>query len=519
MVLYAQLMDLKSQKNVCYWVQIGDAWYWKHTVPSLRRYCENHGIEFKVWDKLDDFYATKKYPNKNMKFWLQRFAIINAFARSDYDNLLMVDLDMFFNQDAPNIFDLLKEDGVYQQYAPNVMKEAGHGTADWDGVEYGNGGLYLMNKSTARSLVPELVPEKVEPVGDQKNFAWARVRAKVPFIKIENKWNYTIWSLDKQNLADRFIQNEIYFIHYGSHNLEVMKEHLKNDTFKQKALGYKSLEKSYSDIPKKIWMFWDKGLDQAPAVVKECHKAWVRLNPEWEVALLDNANLGEYIDVEKYLNDKIPMQAFSDIIRIMLLEKYGGVWVDATVFPTSPLNSWLPEAAPKGFFAFSRPKYDRTVSSWFLAAEEKSPVILSWADEVSYFWSTGWIASELLEKIYRKKTTILFKIGLAFMFKIPMKLIKKVFGVFPYFWFHYLFDSVIKENEDAAKVWDSTKKISADGPHKISKHGLEKEPDQNIKNFISENSTPVHKLSWRVNIKDGSAIDHLIKENRNRYGY
>ncbi len=519
MVLYAHNMDIKSQKNICYCVKIGDEWYWKYTVPSLRRYCEKHNIEFRVWNKLDNVYATKKYPKKNMKFWLQRFAIINEFAESEYDNVLMVDLDMFFNQDAPNIFNLVKKDSVYQQYAPNVMKNAGFGTRDWDGIEYGNGGLYLMNKNVAKKLVPEITSEKIYSTCDQKNFAWARLRAGIPFIKIEDRWNYTIWSLNKENLIEKFIKNEIYFIHYGSNNSKVLKEHLRSFEFSSKAFGYKNNKESDNLIPRKIWMLWLQGIEKAPPVVLECYKSWKNLNPGWEINILDEKNINNFIDTNLFEDKKIPPQPLSDIIRIILLEKYGGVWVDASVFCTKPLNEWVFEYAKNGFFAFEKPGYDRTISSWFIASEFKSPVISFWHNEVASFWQNAPITGKYLTKVYRKLTTILIEIKLAFLVKSLLKPLKKTFGFFPYFWFHYLFDVAIENNTDAKLIWQTTKQISANGPHTLSFYGIESSPSQIIKNFIISNQTPLHKLSWRIEIKDESTIDFLIKENKKKYNY
>ena len=36
-----------------------------------------------------------------------------------------------------------------------------------------------------------------------------------------------------------------------------------------------------------------------------------------------------------------PLQAKSDVIRVLLLHKYGGVWADATLCMTEGLEPWL----------------------------------------------------------------------------------------------------------------------------------------------------------------------------------
>ena len=39
-------------------------------------------------------------------------------------------------------------------------------------------------------------------------------------------------------------------------------------------------------IPRKIWMMWDQGLDNAPLSVKQCHESWVKKNPDHTVQML-----------------------------------------------------------------------------------------------------------------------------------------------------------------------------------------------------------------------------------------
>lgn len=55
---------------------------------------------------------------------------------------------------------------------------------------------------------------------------------------------------------------------------------------------------------------------------------------------------------EAFGDGLIPPAAESDILRLYLLKKYGGVWVDATNLCRRPLDAWLPSAACEGFFAF-----------------------------------------------------------------------------------------------------------------------------------------------------------------------
>jgi len=122
-------------------------------------------------------------------------------------------------------------------------------------------------------------------------------------------------------------------------------------------------------IPKKIWFLWLQGLSRAPDIVRSCYQSWEKHNPEWELNILDENNLEYYVNIKSIVCDNystITPQALSDIVRINLLNKYGGVWVDATCYCCKPLNSWLPQYSTAGFFAFDlfKPGKDRLISSF-----------------------------------------------------------------------------------------------------------------------------------------------------------
>ena len=70
-----------------------------------------------------------------------------------------------------------------------------------------------------------------------------------------------------------------------------------------------------------------------------------------------------------------------------------------------------------------------------------------------------------------------------------------------YFWFHYLFNDLYNSDNKFKELWDSTSKISADGPHYIQKQGLLKNLSDKVKNHINEVETPLYKLTYRYDNK------------------
>jgi hypothetical protein len=121
---------------------------------------------------------------------------------------------------------------------------------------------------------------------------------------------------------------------------------------------------------KKIFILWFQGFDNAPIIVKKCLESWIYYNPDWNIIKLDYTNLDEYLDIKELKNYEMSLWHFSDIIRFMLLEKYGGLWVDATTFCNLSLTKWLEPFIKSGFFAFSRPSNEYLFSSWFVYSEK-----------------------------------------------------------------------------------------------------------------------------------------------------
>lgn len=84
-----------------------------------------------------------------------------------------------------------------------------------------------------------------------------------------------------------------------------------------------------------IWIFWGQGEENMPPLVKACYRQLTHYNNN--IRVLNNQNIKEYIELPdtlfKKVNSKqISWAHLSDIVRNTLLAKYGGLWLDATVW-------------------------------------------------------------------------------------------------------------------------------------------------------------------------------------------
>ncbi len=95
----------------------------------------------------------------------------------------------------------------------------------------------------------------------------------------------------------------------------------------------------FTKIP--VWVCWWQGEKSMPELVQMCYKRLQQVLPpdKMELHLITEDNYKDFVSfpehiVEKFNNKIITVTTLSDILRMTLLSKYGGVWIDATVFFT-----------------------------------------------------------------------------------------------------------------------------------------------------------------------------------------
>jgi hypothetical protein len=128
-----------------------------------------------------------------------------------------------------------------------------------------------------------------------------------------------------------------YILKYLNENYSEIISKFRNIEFKHSENHFKS-----DSIP--IWVFWYQDIQTAPELVRGCVENIVKKNvgTKYKVTLISKDNLSDYIKLPKYIYDKvetgiIELALFSDIIRICLIAKYGGIWIDSTCYCTSPI--------------------------------------------------------------------------------------------------------------------------------------------------------------------------------------
>lgn len=232
----------------------------------------------------------------------------------------------------------------------------------------------------------------------------------------------------------------------------------------------------------KVWICWLQGIENAPELVQRCYESVKKNLVDREVIIITEDNYKDYIVFPEHIQRKyddgvITKTHFSDLLRLELLIKYGGTWVDSTVLCTSSeIKEYILDS---DLFLYQclkpgRDGHDTVISSWLITACTNNPILL--------------LTRELLYQYWKKYNY--------------MK---------DYFLLHKFFQLAI---ETYPKEWKKVIPFSNSIPHILLLNLFE---DYNEKwlEYVND-MTPFHKLSYKyseseVN-KDGTFYKALINK-------
>ena len=162
----------------------------------------------------------------------------------------------------------------------------------------------------------------------------------------------------------------------------------------QKSETYSGKPVMQRDVDEPIWVFWWDGEENAPEIVKACIRSIRRNTNGHRVVFLSRENMGDYVDLPEYIERKhengiIGHAHYADMVRLALLAKYGGVWIDATVFVSQPLPEELfkeefytAKSIDNKAFYFSKSRW----VGYFLAGNREFPLFAFSRDMLFEYW-------------------------------------------------------------------------------------------------------------------------------------
>ena len=154
--------------------------------------------------------------------------------------------------------------------------------------------------------------------------------------------------------------------------------------------GDKSLEHKRNDT---IYSSWMQGYDKAPLLVKTCLASQKKNIHDKKFVLITRENQHNYVTLPDFIEEKcskgiIPYAVYTDLVRLELLIKYGGTWIDSTVlctdgnYPNEMLDSdiflyWFKEEKEEEYRGFS---------TWFISACSNNKILLIARDMLYQYW-------------------------------------------------------------------------------------------------------------------------------------
>lgn len=151
---------------------------------------------------------------------------------------------------------------------------------------------------------------------------------------------------------------------------------------------------AFDKVP--IWCCWWQGKENMPEIVKMCNERLSQVIPEnAELHMITMDNYKDYVDLPDHIlsrfhEGKMSMTALSDVLRVALLSKFGGFWIDSTVFPSKDI--------PNEFISwpfFSQKMYDpqkwiheACKGRWcgFMMAGSQNNIIFRFLRDAFYQW-------------------------------------------------------------------------------------------------------------------------------------
>ena len=236
-----------------------------------------------------------------------------------------------------------------------------------------------------------------------------------------------------------------------------------------------------------VWVCWLQGMESAPKLVQVCCRSIQQHLQDREVVLLTKENISQYVSFPDYIEKKyregiIPTAHYTDLLRLELLIKYGGTWIDATVLCTGFEGTKFQEVLDADLFVYqhlTKGEYAfRGLSNWF---------ITSCAD--------NWVLKELRDMLYHYW--------------------QEYNCVVHYYMFHLFFGMIMEKHPEESAIMP---RYGNRVPHYLSRRLGDKYDEQWMEEL--KEHCCFHKLSYRLDDKvlesKGTFYDVII--NKNEYG-
>lgn len=234
----------------------------------------------------------------------------------------------------------------------------------------------------------------------------------------------------------------------------------------------------------KVWICWFQGIDKAPELVKICYESLKKNLKDKEIVVITSENIQDYVQFPDYIQEKwekgiITHTHMTDLLRLELLIRYGGTWIDSTVLCTRDIAE-IPDyyfESDLFFYQCLKPGRDghaTVLSSWYMSAASNNRILMATKHLCYEYW-------------------------------------KKNNDMVDYFLLHDFFQMALEYYEDD---WHTVIPVSNSTPHILLLRLFDKY-DEKLFEYIKQ-QTPFHKLSYKFSdeqkIMKDTFYTHLLED-------
>ncbi|MCI8319036.1 MAG: capsular biosynthesis protein [Lachnospiraceae bacterium] len=179
-------------------------------------------------------------------------------------------------------------------------------------------------------------------------------------------------------------------------SLEILRLSTELKTKQKLEKRYRKNLKEFNDtidknLPKvqsnKVWVCWFQGMESAPELVQRCYHSLQKNLTDREIILITEKNMQDYVQfpefiLEKWKRGQITHTHMTDLLRLELLIRYGGMWIDATVLCTRKREEIPEYYFDSELFLYQclkpgRDGHTQAVSSWLISAKSNNKMLMA----------------------------------------------------------------------------------------------------------------------------------------------
>lgn len=127
-----------------------------------------------------------------------------------------------------------------------------------------------------------------------------------------------------------------------------------------------------------IWSYWNT--NNKPDIVQAAINSWYENANGWNIIILSDTTLHKYLNKSELpsnfetIEQTKGIQFKSDLIRLLLLYKYGGLWIDASCFLTKDIKWIIDKTIKENITDFTgfKIKNKKYMENWFIYVPYKN---------------------------------------------------------------------------------------------------------------------------------------------------